>query len=108
MKVQPIITAQYYRTSQYSSLLDADNHGAVRCIGAVAGIERTVDLLVELCRLADLIDGDAGTDVRVFIRVDGVSLGAVSLREAPTFLVEHGEMLAAMARAAAALKSTVS
>jgi hypothetical protein len=108
MKVQPIITAQYYRTSQYSSLVEAEEAGAVRCIGAVAGIERTVDLLVELCRLADLIDGDAGTDVRMFIRVDGVSLGAVSLREAPSFLVEHGEMLAAMARSAAALKSTVS
>jgi hypothetical protein len=108
MKVQPIITAQYYRTSQYPSLVEAEEAGAVRSIFPVAGIERAEDLFVELCRLADLVDGDAGTDVRVFIRVDGVSLGAVSLRETPRFLVEHGEMLAAMARSAAALKATVS
>ena len=108
MNTRPIITAQYYRTSQYSSLLDADNHGATRRITPVAGIGDAEDLFIELRRLADLIDGNASADIRVFIRVDGVSLGAVSLREAPSFLVEHGEMLAAMARAAAALKSTVS
>ena len=107
MNTRPLITAQYYRTSQHASLVEADAAGATRRITPVAGIGDAEDLFIELRRIADLIDGDASADIRVFIRVDGVSLGAVSLREAPTFLVEHGEMLAAMARAAAALKATV-